>query len=82
MSTQCVDKSRYYCVGIENNANHVRSARDGRVTGTARPVHVGSRSQVWDIRISDEQERLVCISRLTVSVLEGSPPALAGGARP
>ena len=81
-ATHCVDMSRYFCVGIEINANHVRSARSGRVTGTARPIHVGSRSQVWDIRISDEQERLVCISRLTVSVLEGSPPALAGGARP
>jgi 1,4-dihydroxy-2-naphthoyl-CoA hydrolase len=80
-ATHCVDMSRFYCVGIEINANHVRSARGGRVTGTARPIHLGKRSHVWDIRIEDEQGRLVCISRLTVSVLEGSTPALAGGAQ-
>ena len=75
----CVDMSRYYCVGLEINANHIRSARGGRVTGTARPIHIGERSQVWDIRIEDDQERLICISRLTVSVLEGSAQALAAG---
>ena len=66
----CVDPSKYSCVGVEINANHVRSVRTGRVTGTARPIHVGGRLQVWDIRIEDEQGRLNCISRLTVSVLE------------
>jgi 1,4-dihydroxy-2-naphthoyl-CoA hydrolase len=66
----CVDSSRYYCVGQEINANHLRAVRSGRVTGTARPLHVGRQLQVWDIRIEDDQGRLNCISRLTVSVLD------------
>ncbi|MDI9237988.1 hotdog fold thioesterase [Lysobacter sp. LF1] len=57
------------CVGIEINANHLRAVRDGVVTGTARPLHVGSRTQVWEIRIEDERGRLVCISRLTLAVV-------------
>ena len=57
------------CVGIEINANHVRAARSGVVTGTARPVHVGGRTQVWEIRIEDEAGELVCISRLTLAVV-------------
>jgi 1,4-dihydroxy-2-naphthoyl-CoA hydrolase len=68
----CVDSPRFYCVGQEINANHIRSARNGRVTGTARPIHVGARSHVWDIRIEDEQGRLTCVSRLTMSVLESN----------
>jgi 1,4-dihydroxy-2-naphthoyl-CoA hydrolase len=66
----CVDTSRFYCVGQEVNANHLRSARSGKVTGTARAVHLGSRSQVWDIRIEDDAGRLTCVSRLTMSVIE------------
>ena len=66
----CVDASKFYCVGQEINANHIRSARSGRVTGTARPIHLGSRSQVWDIRLEDEAGRLTCVSRLTMSVIE------------
>lgn len=73
----CVDGPKFYCVGQEINANHLRSARSGQVTGTARPIHLGTRSQVWDIRIEDEQGRLTCVSRLTMSVLE-SRPALDG----
>ena len=69
-SNYCVDSSRYYCVGQEINANHLRSVRAGRVIGTARPIHLGSRSHVWDIRIEDEAGRMTCISRLTMSVLE------------
>ena len=56
-------------VGIEINANHLRGVRDGRVTGTARPLHVGGSTQVWEIRIEDEAGRLVCISRLTLAVV-------------
>ncbi len=79
----CVDPERYYCVGQELNANHLRSARSGRVTGTARPIHVGKRSQVWDIRIDDDGGRLTCVSRLTLAVIEGTRPRFpAGGARP
>ena len=57
------------CVGIEINANHLRGVRDGIVTGTARPLHVGGRTQVWEIRIEDAQARLVCVSRLTLAVV-------------
>ena len=64
----CVPEGKV-CVGIEINANHVRAARSGVVTGTARPVHVGGRTQVWDIRIEDGGGDLVCISRLTLAVI-------------
>ena len=64
----CVPEGKV-CVGIEINANHVRAARDGIVIGTARPVHVGGRTQVWEIRIEDEAGELVCISRLTLAVI-------------
>jgi 1,4-dihydroxy-2-naphthoyl-CoA hydrolase len=60
-------------VGIEINANHVRGVRSGIVTGTARPAHVGGSTQVWEIRIEDDEGRLVCISRLTLSVLTRDP---------
>jgi 1,4-dihydroxy-2-naphthoyl-CoA hydrolase len=56
-------------VGIEINANHLRGVREGRVTATARPLHVGRQTQVWEIRIEDERGRLVCISRLTLAVI-------------
>jgi 1,4-dihydroxy-2-naphthoyl-CoA hydrolase len=67
-----VDPDKCRVVGQEINANHVRAVGDGFVIGTARPHHVGKRSHVWEIRIADEQERLVCISRLTMFVLEKS----------
>ena len=67
-----VDPSKSYCVGQEINANHLRPVRLGLVTGTARPIHLGSRSQVWGIEIRDPQERLVCISRLTIAVVDRS----------
>ena len=57
------------CVGIEINANHLRGVREGTVTGTARPLHVGGRTQVWEIRIEDERQRLVCISLITLAVI-------------
>ncbi len=65
----CVDRSKFVCVGQEINANHVRSARSGRVSGTARPAHLGGRTQVWAIEIVDEAKELLCISRLTIAVL-------------
>ncbi len=64
-----VDREKFYCVGLDINANHLRSARSGTVTGTARPVHIGSSTQVWSIEIRDEEGRMVCISRLTMAVL-------------
>ena len=57
------------CVGLEINANHVRPAASGWVIGTARPVHLGRSTQIWEVRIVDESERLVCISRVTMAVL-------------
>jgi 1,4-dihydroxy-2-naphthoyl-CoA hydrolase len=65
----CVDTKEYDCVGQEINANHVRRTRSGVVTGTARPLHVGGRSQVWTIDIVNQADQLVCTSRLTVAVL-------------
>ncbi|MDV3467292.1 hotdog fold thioesterase [Stenotrophomonas sp. C3(2023)] len=65
----CVDTAEQVCVGLEINANHVRAKRDGVVTGTARAIHVGRSTQLWDIRIEDEQGRLVCTSRLTLAVV-------------
>lgn len=67
-----VDPDKYRVVGQEINANHVRAVSDGFVIGTARPFHIGRRSHVWEIRIADEQERLVCISRITMFVVEKS----------
>ncbi len=61
------------CVGIEINANHVRGVRDGQVTGTARALHVGRSTQVWEIRIEDGDGRLACISRLTLAVIPQPP---------
>jgi uncharacterized protein (TIGR00369 family) len=65
----CVPEDRI-CVGIEINANHLRGVRDGIVTGTARPLHVGRATHVWEIRIEDARGRLACISRLTLAVVE------------
>jgi 1,4-dihydroxy-2-naphthoyl-CoA hydrolase len=65
-----VDPDRYRVVGQEINANHVRAVTDGFVIGTTRPLHLGKRSHVWEIRIADEQDRLVCISRITMFVIE------------
>ena len=69
-ATCCVDTDRQVCVGLEVNANHVRSVRDGFVTGVAKPVHIGRKTQVWEIRIVNENEELVCISRITLAVLD------------
>ena len=65
-----IDPEKYYCVGMEINANHLRSKKDGWVYATAKPLHLGSTTHVWDIRITDEKDRLICISRLTVAVLK------------
>jgi 1,4-dihydroxy-2-naphthoyl-CoA hydrolase len=69
----CVNPEMYLCLGQEINANHLRSVSSGTVTATARPLHLGGRSHVWSIEIRDEQERLVCVSRLTMAVVERRP---------
>lgn len=73
-ANMCVDQGRFYCVGQEINANHLRPVASGLVTATAKPFHVGARSQVWHIEIHDERQRLVCVSRLTMAVIEGQRP--------
>lgn len=67
-----LDRTKYVAVGLDINANHVRSAHEGNgyVYGTAKPIHLGRTTQVWEIRITDEQQRLCCISRLTMAVIE------------
>ncbi|MFL6132738.1 MAG: hotdog fold thioesterase, partial [Nocardioidaceae bacterium] len=69
-ATFVVDQERCYCVGMEINANHLRPAMTGWVTGIARPIALGRRTQVWEIRITDEANKLVCISRCTMAVIE------------
>jgi 1,4-dihydroxy-2-naphthoyl-CoA hydrolase len=69
-SALVVDHEKMMCVGIEINANHVRAVKDGFVTGIATPIHLGSSTHVWDIKIGDATGRLVCVSRLTVAVLK------------
>ena len=69
-ANMCVDSTQYACVGQEINANHVRPARDGQVTGTARLLHLGGRTQVWGIDIANGAQELVCISRLTIAVIQ------------
>ncbi len=69
-SAMVVDHSKFYCVGLEINANHLCAVRQGYVTGVATPLHLGSSTHVWDIKIYNEAELLVCVSRLTVAILK------------
>jgi 1,4-dihydroxy-2-naphthoyl-CoA hydrolase len=69
-SSLFIDVEKQICVGMEINCNHIRGKRDGIVTGTAKPLHIGSTSHVWDIRIKDERDKLICVSRLTVAILK------------
>ena len=69
-AAMCVDPAEYQVVGQEINANHVRAARSGLVTGTARAVHLGGRTHVWTIDIVNEAQKLVCISRITMAVIK------------
>lgn len=64
-----VDLNEYVPVGQEINANHIRSVRSGVVTGIGVPLHIGRTSQVWDIKLYDEQERLICVSRCTMAIV-------------
>ena len=64
----CLDPAVHFAVGMEINCNHIRGKKDGVVTGTVRPLHLGATSHVWDIKITDERDKLICVSRLTVAV--------------
>ncbi|MET0231057.1 MAG: hotdog fold thioesterase [Rhodanobacteraceae bacterium] len=72
--TLCIDANEQMAVGLDINANHVRAVTGGIVTGTARPLHIGRNTQVWEIRIEDEGGKLVCISRLTLAVVPRRSP--------
>lgn len=73
----CVDQKEFFCVGLDINANHVRAMRSGWVTGTARPLHIGRSTHVWEVKITNDDGDLVCVSRLTMSVLKNTPRAAA-----
>ena len=68
-----IDHDKQMCVGIEINANHIRGIKSGFVHGKAYPLHLGTSTHVWEIKIFDEHEHLVCASRLTVAILEKRP---------
>ncbi len=65
----CIDTTKQYCVGLDINANHIKSVREGFVYGKTTPLHIGKSTQVWEIKITDEKNNLVCISRLTMAVI-------------
>jgi len=67
-----VDPASHVCVGLEINANHLRPVTDGLVTATARPIHQGRTTQVWDVRLADADGRLCCIGRMTLAVRQRS----------
>lgn len=66
----CIDNTRQIAVGLSINTSHIRMVREGFVFGTAKPIHLGKSTQVWEIPIVDGQERLVSLSRLTMSIIE------------
>ncbi|MEY3418072.1 MAG: hypothetical protein RL060_2184 [Bacteroidota bacterium] len=67
-----VDQEKYYCVGLEINANHLRPVQSGYVIGKAQAIHLGKTTQIWEIKITNEAQKLVCISRLTMAVIAKS----------
>jgi len=66
----CVDFDQAFCVGMEINANHLRPVTGGKVSARAEPIHIGRTSHVWSIRITDDRGRLICVSRLTMAVVQ------------
>ncbi len=72
-ASYCVDRDFFYIVGQEINANHIRPVRRGFVYATATPLHLGKSSQVWDIKVKNEEGKLTCVSRFTVAVLKKEP---------
>lgn len=69
-SSMCINNEKQICVGMEINCNHVRPKREGNVIATALPLHLGATSHIWDIRITDEGNKLICVSRLTMAILK------------
>ncbi len=69
-ATCCIDNNTKYCVGLDINANHIKSAKNGYVYGITSPVHIGKKTHVWEVRIMNEQKELICISRITMAVID------------
>ncbi|MBW3466284.1 hotdog fold thioesterase [Arthrospiribacter ruber] len=69
-ATLTVNKTTQYCVGLEINANHLASVKEGRVKGITKPIHLGKKTQVWEIKIYTEEGKLSCISRITMAVID------------
>lgn len=65
-----IDRQNQYCVGLEINANHLKSVKEGFVRGVAKPIHLGKKTQVWEIKIYTDQDMLSCISRITLAVID------------
>jgi 1,4-dihydroxy-2-naphthoyl-CoA hydrolase len=70
----CVDLEKKMCVGLEINVNHIRTVRSGLITGTATPLHLGKSTQVWEIKMENEEKQLIAVSRLTVAILDKKNP--------
>lgn len=66
----CLDYSKEFCVGLDINTSHIRMVKSGFVTGRAKPIHIGKTTQLWEIRIADDEGRLISITKLTLSVLQ------------
>ena len=68
-SALVIDMDKFYCVGLEINANHLKSVKEGPVTGYCTPLHLGKNTHVWDIKIFDTSQKLICVSRLTMAII-------------
>ena len=69
-ATLCIDLTKHYAVGLDINTNHIKSAKEGFVTGIAQPIHMGKRTHVWGVEIKNEQDQLVAVSRITMAILD------------
>ncbi len=75
-SALVIDINKYYCVGLEINANHIRSATKGKIMAKCMPLHIGQSTHVWDIKLYDDLQKLICVSRLTVAILSIRPKSV------
>lgn len=69
-ATLTIDTAKQYCVGLEINANHLKSVKEGSVTGITKPIHLGKKTQVWEVKIYTDQGDLSCISRITMAIID------------
>jgi 1,4-dihydroxy-2-naphthoyl-CoA hydrolase len=69
-ATCCIDRNTQYCVGLEINANHIKSVKTGFVYGVAKPIHIGKKTHVWEIRITNETKEIICVSRITMAIID------------